>query len=63
MENAISRWLWKRKLPKTAYCPYCHSKLRRENDRQLRKEYVWVCDECDENFYHFEVITDEPNER
>lgn len=37
-------------------CPRCKERLDAETDSELRKEYPFVCHNCDENFYRFEVI-------
>ncbi|MBE6526347.1 MAG: hypothetical protein E7Z63_01045 [Thermoplasmata archaeon] len=39
----------------TPLCPKCGGRLARETDRNLRKEYPWVCPNCDENYYDVEV--------
>jgi ribosomal protein L33 len=37
------------------FCPRCHSQVELETDKDLKKEYKYVCYECDENFYTIEV--------
>ena len=39
------------------YCCKCDSKVKKETDKELKKEYPFYCPECDENLYSFEVIT------
>lgn len=36
---------------------YCHNGhlVRKETDKQLRKEYPFYCPTCDENMYSFET--------
>jgi len=35
-----------------SFCPRCGHELVRETEL----DYPWLCEECDENFYDFEVI-------
>jgi len=39
-----------------AFCPHCNNKLEQETDKDLKKEYKFICKDCDENFYSFEVV-------
>lgn len=42
-----------RKPLKDKLCPRCHKPLRLETEMDI--DYMYVCDNCDENFYEFEV--------
>ena len=38
-------------------CRYCGEELKYETDESLLEQgYVYVCEECDENFFEFEAI-------
>lgn len=37
-------------------CIHCGSAVRRERNRELRKEYPYYCPRCDENMYGFEAV-------
>lgn len=39
-------------------CPKCGKRLIPSDN----PEYVWQCDECDEDFYSFEVLHEDENE-
>jgi transposase-like protein len=41
-------------MEKVYVCPRCKNDLELETDTELKKEYKYVCEECDENFYDFE---------
>lgn len=41
---------------KKKLCPRCSSVLRYEKDKNLKKEYPYVCTHCDENFYSVEAV-------
>lgn len=41
---------------KIGYCPKCHKPVIPETDPELKKEYPYLCPNCDENMYEFEVI-------
>ena len=36
-------------------CPRCGNRLKVETNKNLKKEYPYVCRKCDENFYAVEV--------
>ena len=36
-------------------CNKCNEKVEIETDIYLKKEYKYVCHNCDENLYEFEV--------
>jgi DNA-directed RNA polymerase subunit RPC12/RpoP len=38
-------------------CVKCGSEVLPEVSEELKKEYPYYCEECDENLYSFEVIT------
>lgn len=38
------------------YCIKCGSKVKKESDKILKKEYPYYCPECDENLYSFETL-------
>ena len=40
---------------KKIYCPKCGKEVSKETDKDLKKEYPYVCLNCDENFYGIEV--------
>lgn len=40
-------------------CPKCNTPLIKETDKELKKEYPYVCLNCDENFYGIEVVESE----
>jgi NAD-dependent SIR2 family protein deacetylase len=37
------------------YCSKCGTEVKKETDKELRKEYPYYCPECDENLYSFET--------
>ncbi|MCM1577082.1 MAG: hypothetical protein NC035_08925 [Bacteroides sp.] len=37
-------------------CPHCGGIVYRETDPELKDEYTGVCNDCDENFYEFEIL-------
>ena len=39
-------------------CIRCGSRVRKENDKELKKQYPYYCPECDENMFEFEVRED-----
>lgn len=41
---------------KKKLCPSCGSLLRFEKDRALKREYTYVCNSCEQNFYKFEAV-------
>lgn len=41
---------------KKKLCPKCSSVLRYEKNKELKKEYTYVCLNCDENFYSTEAV-------
>jgi len=43
---------------KGAWCPKCGEPLQEETDEDLKKEYPYVCLNCDENFYGIETLED-----
>lgn len=40
---------------KNVYCNKCGHKVKRETNRDLRKEYKYYCDYCNENLYFIET--------
>tara|TARA_R100000541_G_scaffold42454_4_gene49789 strand:- start:1262 stop:1405 length:144 start_codon:yes stop_codon:yes gene_type:complete len=40
-------------MKKEKYCPKCDSKLEVEKEKEIN--YPYVCKDCDENFYEFEI--------
>ena len=36
-------------------CKNCGCEVNEEVEKELRKEYLYYCPECDENMYSFEV--------
>ena len=45
--------IYGRKPLKDKLCPRCHKPLRLETEMDI--DYMYVCDNCDENFYVFEA--------
>lgn len=41
---------------KKKLCPKCSSVLRYEKDKNLKRQYPYVCTNCDENFYSVEAV-------
>lgn len=41
------------------YCKRCNHRVKRETDKELRKEYKYYCPYCDENMYTFETYKKE----
>ena len=41
------------------YCFRCHKLVKRETDKDLKKEYPYYCPHCDENMYKFETYKKE----
>ena len=41
---------------KKKLCPKCLSVLKYEKDKNLKREYPYVCTHCDENFYSVEAV-------
>lgn len=41
---------------KRLYCFKCGTKVKKEKDEDLKKEYPYFCPCCDENMYNFEVL-------
>ena len=39
--------------------PKCNKTLLEETNEEVKKEYPYVCLECDENFYSIEAIVSE----
>lgn len=37
------------------YCCKCDKKVKRERDKELKKEYPFFCKNCYENLYYFET--------
>jgi hypothetical protein len=39
---------------------YCHNghKVRKETNKELKKEYPYYCPTCYENMYRFETLTE-----
>ena len=37
------------------YCRKCGTKVRKETEKELRKEYPFYCPKCDENLFGFET--------
>lgn len=40
---------------KRRYCKRCGCRVKKEKERQLKKEYPFYCPCCDENMYRFET--------
>lgn len=43
-------------MKKKLICRHCGGNITKETDTELKKNYPYVCLNCDENFYSFEVI-------
>ena len=41
------------------YCFRCGCQVKKETDKDLRKEYPYYCPNCDENMYTFETYKKE----
>lgn len=40
---------------KKVYCNKCNCKVKKEKDKDLKKEYPYFCKNCYENLYSFET--------
>lgn len=40
---------------KNMYCNRCGHKVKRETEKDLKKEYKYYCGYCEENLYSFET--------
>lgn len=48
---------------KKRYCNRCGEIVRRETEKELRREYPFFCPNCDENMYRFETHKGGKNEK
>jgi hypothetical protein len=44
------------------YCKICDSRVRKEINENLKKEYPYYCPKCDENMYEFETYINDRTE-
>lgn len=40
------------------YCPRCNKEISKETNKELIQKYPYVCLNCDENFFQFELNTE-----
>lgn len=55
MKNAEKNKLIAEFKPEEKLCPKCLREVEEEKDKEI--DYPYVCLDCDENFYQFEIIT------